>query len=78
MSAGFLVRLDDDALTALDALAQRIGRSRNWLVGRAVQDYVALNQWQLEKIETGIAEANRGEFASDEEVARVRRRWSGD
>jgi predicted transcriptional regulator len=76
MPAAFTVRLDDETLGALDELAERTDRSRSWLVTQAVQDYVALNVWQLEKIETGIAEANRGEFASEGEVARVRRKFS--
>jgi predicted transcriptional regulator len=76
MAAAFTVRLDEKTLGALDELAQRTDRSRSWLVSQAVQDYVALNTWQLEKIETGLAAANRGEFASDEEVARVRRKFS--
>jgi predicted transcriptional regulator len=76
MSAPFTVRLDADTLNALDQLADRTERSRNWLVAKAVQDYVALNAWQLEKIETGLREADAGEFASDEEVARVRAKFS--
>jgi predicted transcriptional regulator len=77
MSSAFTVRLDKETLERLDQLASRTDRSRSWLVTQAVQDYVALNAWQLEKIETGIADANRGKFASDEEVARVRRKFSG-
>jgi predicted transcriptional regulator len=36
----------------------------------------ALAQWQIEEIEKGIAEADRGEFASDEEVEQVLKRWT--
>jgi predicted transcriptional regulator len=71
MSAAFTVRLDDETLEALDELAEKTERSRNWLVAQAVQDFVALNAWQLEKVEAGIAAADRGDFATDEEVARV-------
>ncbi|MGA2235524.1 MAG: hypothetical protein ABSG23_08625 [Terriglobales bacterium] len=35
----------------------------------------ALGQWQIEEIEKGIDEADRGEFASDEEVEEVLKRW---
>jgi len=34
-----------------------------------------LEQWQIEEIEKGIDEADRGEFASDEEVEEVLKRW---
>jgi predicted transcriptional regulator len=64
--------LDDETLEALDQLARKTDRSRDWLVTKAVEDYVALNAWQLEKIEAGLAAADRGDFASDEEVNRIR------
>jgi len=35
-----------------------------------------LERWQIEEIKKGIAEADRGEFASDEEVQRVLKRWT--
>ena len=51
--------------------------SRTWLVTRAVADYVSLNEWQIARIKEGIAAADRGDFASDEEMARIRRKFSG-
>ncbi len=76
MSAPFTVRLDPEILHALDQLADRTERSRSWLIAKAVQDYVALNSWQMEKIETGLREADAGEFASEDEVARVRAKFA--
>lgn len=75
--AAFTVRLDETTQEALDRLAERTDRSRSWLVARAVEDYVALNKWQLAEIEEGIAAADRGEFASEAEVARVRAKFTG-
>jgi predicted transcriptional regulator len=37
------VRLDAPALEPLDRLAEKTDRSRDWLVSRAVEDFVALN-----------------------------------
>ncbi len=68
-------RLDEATLKALDRLTEKTNRSRNWLVARAVEDLVALNAWRLDKIETGLVAANRGEFAHDEELARVRKKF---
>ena len=78
MSAAFTVRLDDVTLAALDRLAEQTERSRSWLVARAVEDYVSLNEWQIARIKEGIAAADRGDFASDEEMARIRRKFSGN
>ena len=75
MPAAFTVRLDEAVLRDLDRLAEKTDRSRNWLVNQAVQDYVTVNAWQLERIEAGIAAADRGDFASDNEVARVRAKF---
>lgn len=36
----------------------------------------ALARWQIEEIEKAIAEADRGEFASDEEVEEALNRWT--
>ena len=77
MPAAFTVRLDDDTLAALDRLAEQTERSRSWLVTRAVEDYVSLNEWQIGRIREGIAAADRGDFASEEEMARIRRKFSG-
>lgn len=76
MSAAFTVRLDETTLGALDQLAEKTERSRNWIVAKAIEDYIALNAWQVGKIEAGIAAADQGDFASDEEIARVRKRFA--
>lgn len=71
MTAAFTIRLDDEMLAKLDALAADTDRSRNWIAAKAIQDYVELNAWQIQRIKEGIAEADRGDFATDEEVAAV-------
>jgi predicted transcriptional regulator len=76
MPAAFTVRLDEATLGALDRLADQTERLRSWLVTKAIEDYVALNSWQIGKIEAGIAAADRGELASDDEVARVRKKFA--
>ncbi len=75
MSAPLTVRLDDTTVGTLDRLAQKTGRSPDSLVAEAVQDYLALNSWQLEKIESGIAAAERFDFATVDEISRVRAKF---
>jgi predicted transcriptional regulator len=36
----------------------------------------ALARWQIEEIKKALDEADRGEFASDEEVEQVLKRWT--
>lgn len=68
MTAAFTVRLDDEMLAKLDALAADTDRSRSWLAARAIENYVELNAWQIEQIKAGIAEADRGEFVTEADL----------
>ena len=68
MTAAFTIRLDDEKLAKLDALAADMDRSRSWIAAKAIESYVELNAWQIEQIKAGIAEADRGEFATEEEL----------
>ena len=71
MAADLTVRLDETTLDALDDLAKRTDRSPTQLATEAIQDYVALNAWQIAKIEEGIAAADRRDFATEEEMERL-------
>ncbi|WP_036296745.1 CopG family ribbon-helix-helix protein [Methylosinus sp. PW1] len=75
MTASVTVRLDEPTLAALDEMARKTSRSRDEIVARAVEDFVASDARLLEKIIEGLAAADKGDFASDEEVARVRRKF---
>ena len=68
MSA-FTVRLPDDLTRKLDALASKLDRSRSYVAAQAINDFVAREAWQLADIEAGLREADRGDFATEAEVA---------
>ena len=68
--------LDDESLQTLDRLAERTQRSRDDLVSEAVHDYLALQDWQIDKIRAGIAAAERGDFAGEDEIARIVEKYS--
>jgi len=59
------LRLDGELRRKLDKLATATRRSRSFLAAEAIRDYVALNTWQIDEIRKGLAEADKGEFASD-------------
>jgi RHH-type transcriptional regulator, rel operon repressor / antitoxin RelB len=46
------------------------------LAAEAIREYVSLNDWQIAEIKKGIAEAERGDFASDKAVERTVKKWS--
>jgi len=69
------VRVSDEQATLLDTLAKVTDRSRSYLVGLALEQLIEDNEWQLREIKQAIAEADRGEFATEEEVQAVRKKW---
>lgn len=75
MSA-FTVRLPDDVTKKLDALASKLDRSRSYVAAQAIGDFVEREAWQLDDIEAGLREAERGEFATDSEVAATIARYT--
>ena len=67
----FTVRILEETSDKLDELAVKMDRSRSFLAAKAIEEFVAREAWQLAEIEAGLAEANRGEYASEAEVERV-------
>ncbi|NTF40283.1 CopG family ribbon-helix-helix protein [Agrobacterium rubi] len=67
----FTIRVPDEVANRLNEIAQKLDRSRSYMAAQAIEDFVSREEWQLAEIEAGIAEADRGEFASDEDVGRV-------
>jgi len=67
----FTVRLPDEVAVKLDQLAEKLDRSRSYIAARAIEDFVAREEWQLAEIEAGLAEADRGEFGTPEELANI-------
>ncbi len=68
-------RTDHDTLCTLDEIAQEMGRSRNWVLNKAVRDFIEHQAWFKQQVDEGIKAADNGEFASDEEMAAVFRRF---
>ena len=64
----FTVRIALEKQQQLDALAQALDRSRNWLVGEAIDQYLAVQAWQLAQIQAGLAEAEAGQLVPHEQV----------
>lgn len=55
----------------IDALAQAMGRNRQFVGLEAMRRYVAAESWQVAQILDGIRAADAGDFATDEEVEAV-------
>ena len=68
-------RLDSNKLAALDALADTMDRDRTYLLGEAVQAYLETQQWHLEQIEAGVAQADAGKVIEHGKVKAMAARW---
>ncbi|HTR25203.1 MAG TPA: CopG family ribbon-helix-helix protein [Terriglobales bacterium] len=75
-SAVLTLRLDAKLKTRLDRLSKSMNRSRSFVAAQAIQEFVSLNEWQIAEIKKAVEAADRGEFASDEEVEKKLKRWT--
>ena len=71
------LRLEPELRKRLDDLSKAQRRSRSFIASEAIREYVAINEWQIAEIKKGLEEANRGEFANEEDVRRVISKWTG-
>ena len=69
------VRLDAELKQRLERLATATHRSKSFLAAEALRDFIELNEWQIEEIKAAISEADRGDFATDEEVKKTFSKW---
>jgi RHH-type transcriptional regulator, rel operon repressor / antitoxin RelB len=75
MSAVITIRISDDIKHSLDDLAESTGRSRSFLAFEAIKQYINLESWQVAETQKAIKEADKGLFASDNEVQKVLHKW---
>jgi len=74
MGVTISVELDERERERLEHMARRLEREPDWLVREAIQRYLDLEAPELEAIDEGLRQAEAGEFADDDDVARPLRR----
>ncbi len=67
----FTIRSDSNKVKKLDQLANKLDRSRNYLVNQAIEQYLDINAWQIQQIKQGIKAADEGRFVDDAEMEHV-------
>lgn len=55
-------------VSEIDALANAMDRSRNYIVNQAIEQYLEANAWQMERIAAGIEAAQAGKVLPADEV----------
>ena len=69
------MRLPDELTNQLDVLANATGRSKSYLAGQAIRDFIERESWQISEITQAINEADKGEFATDDEMNGISAKW---
>jgi RHH-type transcriptional regulator, rel operon repressor / antitoxin RelB len=67
-STTLTVRLDRSVKKRLEAAATRVRRSKSFLAAEAIEEYLAVQEWQIEAIHRGMEAADRGELVSHDQV----------
>jgi len=67
----FTFLLDSEKKEALKAIATVTDRDLTYVLNEAIASYLENYQWLLDEINKGVAEAEAGDFASDDEVQAV-------
>lgn len=65
------VRLPEPLYKQIEELAKATSRTKSFLAIDALTSYVQSESWQIRDIQEGIAEADAGEFATDQQVKTV-------
>jgi len=73
-SSVLTLRVNAKLKNQLDRLSKSMNRSRSFVAAQAIQEYVSVNEWQINEIKKGLAEADAGDFATDEEMQQTIRR----
>lgn len=66
------VRLDDETLERVGRMAEAMDRPRAWLMAHAIKQYIEREEWFIQEVEKGIAEADNGKLVDH---ASLRAKW---
>ena len=69
------VRVPESVFQQLEEIAKATERTKSFVALAALNSYLQEQSWQIQDIKEGIAEADNGEFATDEEVTTVFARY---
>jgi len=65
------ITLEPSLRQRLEALSQETQRDETALIEEALSHFLDLQEWQRQRIEQGLAAADRGEFITDDDMAHI-------
>lgn len=69
------VRIPDELANQLSLLAEATGRTKSYLAGQAIQDFLDREAWQITEIKQAIIEADQQDFVSENEMSTLFKKW---
>ncbi len=75
-SAVLTVRLNQDTKEKLEQLANATHRTKSFLAVEAINRYLEIEAWQIAEIEQALVEADKADFASDDEVNALAKKYA--
>ncbi|OGI49803.1 MAG: hypothetical protein A3B81_05960 [Candidatus Muproteobacteria bacterium RIFCSPHIGHO2_02_FULL_65_16] len=69
------VRVPDEVARRLGALAEATDRSKSYMAAQAIEEFIALHEWQVKAIRKGLAEAEAGKLAGHGEALKILKKW---
>jgi predicted transcriptional regulator len=69
------VRMPDRLAERLESLAKATDRSKSYLATMAIEEFVAIQEWQVQAIKEGIAEAEAGKVVAHQKAIKELRKW---
>ena len=77
MSDSILIstRVSADLAERLASLAQTTHRSKSFLAAQAIEEFLNVQEWQVEAIREGLAAADQGDLRSHAQALAVLNTW---
>jgi len=67
-STTLTVHLTPEVMQRLESVAQHVRRSESFLAAEAIEEFLAVQEWQIAAIAEGIAAAERGDLIPHDDV----------
>lgn len=69
-------RIEETKKAELDVLASALNRDRTFMINEAIDALLEVQKWHIREIKEGIAEADAGQFADEQDVQAVFSKWT--
>ncbi len=69
------IRMSESLAERLESLAKATDRSKSYLAAMAIEEFVAVQEWQVQAIQEGMAEAQSRKVVSHDKALKELKRW---